>query len=313
MKSSSILSQQEQAEDLLAIEDAIVQAVSYSDVFDYPLRAEEIHRYLVGVPASPVEVCEALSRLAPGPLARVGDYYTLAGREAIVATRRRRAEMAVTLWRRAHIWGRRIGWLPFVRMVAVTGALSVDNSESGDDLDYLIVTEPGRLWLCRMFVVGLVRLAARRGDIVCPNYFISARALVVSEHSLYTAREMAQMVPLTGMAIYWRMRALNPWVETFLPNATGLPRPAPAEDGTAPGWAAPGWQVAAETILRTPLGTWLERWEMRRKLKKLSRQGAASANPAESEFGPDWCKGHFHAHASTTLRAMDGRMRQHAA
>lgn len=218
-------------------------------------------------------------------------------------TRRRRASTSLVLWKRAIFWGRRIASLPFVRMVAVTGALSVDNSEAGDDLDYLIVTEPGRLWLCRGLVIGLVRLAARQDDIICPNYFISERALEVKEHSLYTAREMAQMVPLSGYALYRRMRELNPWVEEWLPNAVGLPRPMPA--GSA---AAPRWRPLAEAVLRSPLGGWLDRLEMKRKLKKLSQQGTTSANPEESEFGSDWCKGHFHAHGWQTAQALSYRL-----
>lgn len=290
-----------------SLEDAIVQTVAYSDVFQYPLKVEEIHRYLIRWRVTLDKISEALSdpRLTPGRLTRIGDYYTLPGREGIVETRLRRAHASAVLWEKAIFWGRRIASLPFVRMIAVTGALSMDNSEAGDDLDYLIVTEPDRLWLCRGMVIALVRLAARQGDVICPNYFVSERALVVKEHNLYTAHEMAQMVPLTGYALYQRMRELNSWVEEWLPNAGGLPRPIPLDVAHTA-----RWRPLAEAFLRTPLGGWLERSEMQRKLKKLSQQGAASANPEESEFGRDWCKGHFHAHGQQTVRALSSRLQE---
>lgn len=288
-----------------ALDEAIVQAVTYSDVFSFPLTAVEIHRYLAGVRASFAEVCDALtgSQLVRDRLTAKGDYYALAGRESIVETRLHRALAAEALWPRALAWGRRIAALPFVRMVAVTGALSVNNSETDDDLDYLIVTEPGRLWLCRAFVIALVRLAARRGDVICPNYLLSLRALVVGDRNIYTAREMTQMVPLAGLEVYEEMRRLNGWVDEFLPNAGGLPRKAPPEPGPRP-WLS----RSAEALLRTPVGGRLERWEMGRKLRKLSRQSAASFNPAESDFGPDWCKGHFHSHGTRTISAVDVRL-----
>src|SRR5260370_23103993 len=86
------------------------------------------------------------------------------------------------------------------------------------------MAERGRVWLCRAIVVGLVRTAALRGVELCPNYFLSERALVLDEHNLFTAHEVAQMVPLTGIETYQRMRSLNRWTDTFLPNAGGHPR-----------------------------------------------------------------------------------------
>src|SRR2546429_9881510 len=85
-----------------ALERAIVQTVAYADVFDYPLTADEIHRYLIGVPAGRGTVRTALSsgRLVPDVLSRNGRYFTLAGRESAIETRRGRAQPAVDYWRR---------------------------------------------------------------------------------------------------------------------------------------------------------------------------------------------------------------------
>ena len=88
-------------------------------------------------------------------LSRNGRYITLAGRESAIETRRHRAAVSSAYWGRAVRYGRLIGGMPFVRMVAVTGALAMDNL-ADEDIDYLIVTEPGRLWLCRAVVVGVV-------------------------------------------------------------------------------------------------------------------------------------------------------------
>jgi hypothetical protein len=284
-----------------AIERAIVQAVAYADVFDYPLTVEEIHRYLIGVGASRGAVRNVLGAagLVSEVVSRTGRYFTLVGRESAVETRRHRAAVAAEYWRRAVRYGRLIGSLPFVRMVAVTGALAMDNIADGD-IDYLVITEPGRLWLCRALVVGLVRTAAFRGTELCPNYFLSEQALVLSERNLFTAHEVAQMVPLSGTETYQRLRALNRWTDTFLPNASGPPR------RIAPVDPRPGRALRlAERTMRSRVCGPFERWEMSRKMRKLGQRGNGHA---EAAFGPDWCKGHFGDHGQLTLSRYDERM-----
>jgi hypothetical protein len=182
--------------------------------------------------------------------------------------------------------------LPFVRMVAVTGALAMDNMADGD-IDYLVITEPGRLWLCRALIVGLVRLAALRGTELCPNYFLSERALELTERNLFTAHEVTQMVPLAGLPTYQRMRELNRWTDSYLPNAAGAPRRVAAiEPGPRP------THRIVERTLRSRVCSPLERWEMARKVRKLGMRGNGHA---EAAFGPDWCKGHFGDHGQATL------------
>ncbi|MCS7221669.1 MAG: hypothetical protein N0A15_10285 [Anaerolineae bacterium] len=284
------------------IEAAILQTIAYADVFDYPLTVEEVHRYLVGMPASLAVVRASLNS---APLSRLlvhrQEFFALPGRASLVTLRRRRAEVARKMWTRATHYGRMMAALPFVRMVAVTGALAMDNVEPGDDMDYLIITEPGRLWLCRALIIVLVKLAARRGDFICPNYLLSERALVFQERTLYTAHELTQMVPLAGLTVYHRLRRLNGWTARFLPNAAGPPRSI----SEATPLSHPV-RALAESALRTPLGGWLERWEMQRKVRKLSRQDG----PSEANFCADWCKGHFQSHGQHTLEAFTERLRQ---
>jgi hypothetical protein len=275
-----------------ALERAIVQTVAYADIFDYPLTADEIHRYLIGVSAGRGTIRGILNSELPKHLTRSGRYFTLDGREASVDTRKQRMTEAADYWPHAVHYGRRISAVPFVRMVAVTGALAMDNNADGD-IDYLIVTEPGRLWLCRALIVGLVRVAARRGVELCPNYFLSERALVLEERNLFTAHEVTQMVPLSGMATYQELRELNRWTNQFLPNAAGSPRRMAAVE--------PGARRATrvlETTLRSGICSPLERWEMQRKMRKLGTRGNGHA---EAAFGPDWCKGHFGDHGQATL------------
>lgn len=295
----------------LSVENAILRTLAYVDVFDYPLTAGEIHRYLPRVEAPAVAVKEFLAdgRLVPRRISRREGYYTLPGREEIVATRRRREEIARRLWPLALRYGRLLATLPFVRMVSVTGSLAVNNAEADADIDYLVVTANDRLWLCRALTILVVRAAALRKVSLCPNYFLSERALVFKERNLYTAHELAQMVPVSGLDVYRRLRRLNPWAAEWLPNATNAP-PGP-NGGACPSTPDDGRLTGlAEELLQSRLGARLEAWEMQRKMEKFGEVTAGRHNGrAEAAFSPNWCKGHFDGHARRVLAAYAERVR----
>ncbi len=286
---------------------AIVQTVAYVDVFDYPLLPAEVHRYLVGrsAPLEAVEKLLANGALVPHHLERCDGYVTLPGRRQIVETRRQREATARRLWPLARHYGALIAQLPFVRMVAVTGSLAVNNAEPDADIDYLIVTANGRLWLSRAFVILVVRLAATRGIRLCPNYLLAERALVFPEQTLYAAHELAQMVPLSGHEVYQRMRGLNGWVNEWLPNAADSPDPPAALPGSRARRPS-RLQQLLECALESRLGQGLEQWEMERKLARFS--GQAAQGTMEAHFAADWCKGHFDGHARKIMNAYGERV-----
>ena len=238
--------------------EAILLTIFYADIFDYPITIAEIHRYLIGWHTSfdnvQNEVNDGLS--AMNDIESEGEYYFLKGRREIVALRRNKNAYAASLWRTAWRYGYWISHLPFVRMVAVTGSLANNNAEQNADLDFLIVTEPGFLWLCRVMVLALNRLTSLFGSSICPNYMLASNALNLNENDLFTAQELARMVPIAGIGVYHELRRKNSWANEYLPNADGVP----FKGHRYSGYFKP-LQWLGEPILRTPIGRKLEAWE----------------------------------------------------
>ncbi len=271
-------------------------ALAYADLFDYPLSLPEMVRYQIDTRLSQEEIASCLKdsrRLARAIARSANGFYALAGREAVFATRRERAAASARVWARAHAYGKLLARFPFVRMMAVTGALAVDNIAEKPDIDLLVVAAPGRVWITRRLIVAVVRLARILRDDLCPNYIISEDNLTLDQRDLFTAHELAQMVPLYGFDVYKRMLADNDWATKYLPAAFGEPRRTEREAKRS--WIRKG----VERLLGLGVFDRWERWEMRRLQRKLRPKYGESA---EVICSPDQCKGHtgLHRHWITT-------------
>ncbi|MDZ4769041.1 MAG: hypothetical protein SGJ24_07935 [Chloroflexota bacterium] len=276
----------------------ILRTVLYADVFDFPLTAREIHHFLIADRScTSIEVKRALAEPAlDAQIAQVDDCVTLRGREWLVPLRANRQAAADALWREAVHYGAWLSRLPFVRMVAVTGALAMRNpSDERDDIDYVLVIVPGRVWLARLLAIAVVRIARLRGVTLCPNYVLSESALAQNRRDLFIAHEVTQMVPLYGCAVYHAMRASNAWVAHHLPNADGAFVRA-AELRTRGLW---GWvKRAGEALLGGRIGDTIEAWEYRRKQARFARQIKATS---AARIDSDNVKGHFNDHGVRVL------------
>ena len=281
---------------------AIQRTVVYGDLFDFPMTLDEIHRYLEATAATLGEVERAAEIMIPDRLARAGSHYTLPDRSSLVEIRHRRARVAARLWPQALRCARAIGGVPLVRMVAVTGALAMDNVDDGADIDLLIVTAPGRVWLCRTAIIQLVRLYGLRGVVICPNWILSEEALELDRRDLFSARELAQMVPLVGVDAYRRMVDLNGWITDVLPNAVGPPRRFP----TIASARRSGIARIGESMLRSPIADPVERWVQRRKVREIRR--LSPGNP-EVVLDHRQCKGHVDGHGRRIADAYRDRLR----
>lgn len=279
------------------LRSAVLATLAYSDIFDYPLTIDEIASYLIQIKTEPDAIGQALQSEA---VCSDGQYYALAGRQMLLATRRRRAAYSAQLLTQAIRYGHFIGAIPFVRMVAVTGALAAGNAQPGADLDFLVVTKPGWLWLSRLMILALNRAAKLFGlhAELCPNYLITENALALTEHDLFTAQEFVRMLPVYGFGLYEGMRAQNKWVDEFLPNANGRQTTSIESEPSI-------FKRFMEWFMSSFHLGWIERWEMRRKIEKFSKQYSGNN---ETRFSADFCKGHFDGHKSATERAFQTRL-----
>ena len=286
------------------IESAILETVLYSDLFDYPLAHAEIAHYLIGVraDAGTVRASLALPRYLNGHLNQREGLVFVHERESIVECRRARRVSSAWLWVRARRFVRVMAALPFVRMVGITGALAMDNSAPGDDVDVMIVAARRRAWTARLFAVALVYVGKLFGHTLCPNYIITEDALELETRDLFVAHEFAQMAPLYGLVIYDRMRQANRWVYDYLPNAY---TPWRQEPEIKPGAIGQALKRAAEWLLGGWLGDALEEWEMRRKQRKFASR---MTDRSRAILDRDHVKGHFEDYGASVMESYAERL-----
>lgn len=294
------------------VETAILRTILYADIFNFPLTTREIHHFLIhDEPVSREGVEQVLlhSRLLADYLVSDQTYFARAGRDDIIELRHQREQLAGAMWITAAECAVWLARLPFVRMVALTGALAMRNPrDRTDDYDFLIVTAPGRVWLARAFSVLLVRLMQRlNGTVICPNYVLAESALAQQRHDLFVAHEVVQAIPLFGSQHYHSFRDCNRWVFEHLPNA-GLPIHTREECRIGRGWSIA--KRVVEWLLGGRVGDWLENWEYRRKLSRFATDLQTPHHTAQID--PQQVKGHFNSYAHPVLQKYYARLRDYA-
>lgn len=267
-------------------------AIVYADTQDFPLSAEEAWRWwqarstdrsAESSAPSRAGVMAALEQLqTAGQVGQTAGFWYLAGRAELVAVRLERWAFSQRKWRRARRAAGALARLPFVRLVAVCNTLALSNAKPESDIDMLVVTTPGRLWLTRLLVTialavrGLWRHGTKIADRVCLSFFVSEaaldfRPLLLQPRDPYFAHWVDQLVPLFDRgSVLERLRAANAWVREYLPNAFTTLDSRPPTSTTQPRW----W----EGRLRGHPGDALERfarWLQRSKMR-ISPSAAAS-------------------------------------
>lgn len=205
---------------------AILSTLAYHDIFDYPLDLSEICDLLVKKKASKASIERGMERFKG--IGKVGEkdrYFFLKGRQKIVRARKLRIRYSQAKLKRAAFFASLLKIIPSVKLVAVSGALSMRNSSKGDDIDLVIVTSKGLLWTTRL-LANLLLLPFKRdpagkkiSDRACLNMFLDESALTIGDRNIYTAHEICQMKVLWDRDnTYSKFLRANSWIREYLPN-----------------------------------------------------------------------------------------------
>lgn len=257
------------------LEQRILHTLQFFSIQKYAVTLLELHRFLVASPGaetrtvsvSVVEVLQTLESLRQaGQIAEQKGYYTLAGHEALLDLRWRGYRYGV--WREKII--RRtmkgLAYVPFVRGVALAGSQALGQQRAESDIDLLVITEPGWLWLPRTLVTayfqiwGIRRHGTKIANRVCLNHYLSGAKAMSKGHNWYTALEYAKLRPLVGAHTIASFQEANKsWMQDLFPNAT----PVQAERVSGS-----GVQRFLELLFSNALGNGLERvlgnWQSKR-------------------------------------------------
>ncbi|MEW6610214.1 MAG: hypothetical protein AB1352_01095 [Patescibacteria group bacterium] len=237
---------------MTSLQHSLINTLSWFDLFDYPLTAWEAYRWLCvdreqagGSAQSYEEVLEGLRALvADKAIASQWSFFFLPSREDTVETRRARYLIADNKFKRAQAVTRLFRFLPWMRMVAVCNTLGYSNAARGSDIDFLIITAPGRLWTVRALCLTLLALLGlrpslkrfgakkeERRDKIDLTFFLSEDALDISPLALpgsdpsyptdpYLMYWLLQMVPLWDRGgVYERLWSENATLRAPVPYA----------------------------------------------------------------------------------------------
>lgn len=211
-------------------EKAIIQALLYSDVFDFPLTKAELWRYFLGAQAiSPSDFEKALTQVK-SQLVEKNDYYCLPGREEVITRRKTQQKEVAKKVKRAIDAAQKLSYIPSILFIGVSGSLAVGNVTKKDDIDLFIIVKKNTLFVTRLWILLLLTVLGLRrkrtsqhvADKVCVNLLIDTHSLhwTADKQNVYVAHEIAQIHPLFDRSgMYEKFLFANRWITEYLPNS----------------------------------------------------------------------------------------------
>ena len=173
------------------LREAIFKVVAFFDMFDCPLTAFEIWKYLP-VKCELDEVMAALneSRIMLIPLTpfRRGlesknGFYFLPSRNVLYDLRMARYNFTSRKFGQAIKIACIFKLVPWIKMIALSNIIGANNAKEGSDIDLFILTENKKIWLTRFFCLTILKLfglrptTEKQKDKICLSFFISEGAM----------------------------------------------------------------------------------------------------------------------------------------
>lgn len=272
----------------MSVKQNILAALSYFDIFDYPLTQTEIAQFL-RIDCRHEEFAEELQNLVmENWIYKLDEFYSLQHNYSLAQRRRKGNIKAKAMLKTAEKIAGFLSAFPFIKGVAISGSLSKNFADENSDIDFFIITEKNKLWIARtiMHCFKKIAILLKKEDLFCMNYYIDEELLQIKEKNIFTATEIATLLPLRGINSFKEFFKQNAWSKNFLPNHSL--RISYVEESKNP-----FLKKAVEFILRNRIGNMIDyflmklsiyQWNKKTKKGKLNKKGAVMSMDAAKHY-----------------------------
>lgn len=280
------------SKSLSVIKENILETLAYFDLFDYPLSRAEIYLFLKNKHDFDVFEDALRSLLEAGIIHQFDKFYTLKNDQYLVVRRNEGNQKAADLIKVAGKVGNLLIRFPFVRGIAISGSLSKNFADDNSDIDLFIITSKNKLWIARTIMHCFKKLTflVNKEHLFCMNYYIDEQQLEIAEKNLYTAIEIATLIPLQGDTVFDSFFALNAWTRNYLPNknmriACAKPvKPRLFKSFIEMLFNNPAGNAVDNLLMRVTAARWLKKTEQ----KKVNSHGIIMGMETDKHFAkPD--------------------------
>lgn len=274
------------------LEQAIIRAVVYAGLFDYPLAIDQLVDTVAGVPTTRDEVWATF--VESGAVQRVVGYrdgfFFPAGRADLIAERRRREARSRLFLDQHRALLRLMCAMPFTRLVALSGSVAHLNLEDGGDIDLFLIVAGHRVWTVTLGTIVMTKLLGLR-RVACANFVMSDTQLALDQADLFTANQVVHLQPLSDDGTLAAFRQANPFVAQIYPNARSRAFEVTIASSRWPRMMTRGIELALmpfsaplEALCRRVYG-----WHLRRR-------SASWRSPDQVRMRDDYLKLHTQSH-----------------
>lgn len=205
-----------------AIKNNVLKTLLYYDIFSHPLTREELYLLLPQNTFTKDQIFKIIDNISEdtgSPFTREGRYLYVKPNKHHIKIRKEREQISRKMWKAARLVTHLIKRFPYVRAVFVTGSLSKNSSNEKSDLDFMVVTKKGRLWVSRMLLMLFKKLFLFNSyKYFCINYFITEDNLEIEDKNIFTATEIVYIKSTYNSGMMNDFIKANSWVTSFFPN-----------------------------------------------------------------------------------------------
>ena len=191
----------------------ILTELAYFDVFNHPLKKEEL---VYG--ENEIRIAHQLKSLIDQQKCySFKDYFSIQPTiKKLIKQREIKEKRAEKYFKKLPLYTRIIKTFPFVRGVAISGSLSKGVMHENGDIDFFIITSKNRLWICRTLLILFKKIFLLNSrKYFCINYLIDENNLEITDKNMFTAVEVAYLLPVYNRALIDKLKKENNWSKNF--------------------------------------------------------------------------------------------------